>query len=127
MTSGSRRVVTLTGEDLTPSALMSATEDTVVEVSKSAWTRIREGRAALMRAVREHATVYGVNTGFGSLANTVIPHEKLAKLQRNLIRSHAAGACLPLPRKHARSGVVSWACAAWHGRAIPSRKPCKGE
>lgn len=35
--------------------------------------------------------VYGVNTGFGKLANTVIPREKLEILQENLILSHAAG------------------------------------
>ena len=35
--------------------------------------------------------VYGVTTGFGSLANTVIPPERTAELQVALVRSHAAG------------------------------------
>ncbi|MGE0511199.1 MAG: aromatic amino acid lyase, partial [Acidimicrobiia bacterium] len=35
--------------------------------------------------------VYGISTGFGSLATTVIPPERRAELQRALIRSHAAG------------------------------------
>ena len=38
----------------------------------------------------DHA-VYGVSTGFGSLATTVIPPERREELQRALIRSHAAG------------------------------------
>ncbi len=41
-------------------------------------------------AEREEA-VYGVSTGFGSLATTFIPSERRAELQRSLIRSHAAG------------------------------------
>jgi histidine ammonia-lyase len=36
-------------------------------------------------------SVYGVSTGFGSLATTVIPAERREELQRSLIRSHAAG------------------------------------
>ncbi len=35
--------------------------------------------------------VYGINTGFGKLADTVIPAAQLADLQRNLVRSHAVG------------------------------------
>lgn len=34
---------------------------------------------------------YGINTGFGSLCNTVISSEDLGKLQRNLVLSHACG------------------------------------
>ncbi len=55
-------------------------------------------RAALARSadlIEAHVSsttpVYGVSTGFGSLANTVIPPERREELQRALIRSHAAG------------------------------------
>src|SRR6266545_5686781 len=41
--------------------------------------------------------VYGVNTGFGDLATVRIPMGELRALQRNLIRSHAAGVGDPLP------------------------------
>jgi histidine ammonia-lyase len=44
------------------------------------------------------ASVYGVNTGFGKLAQTRIPRDKLADLQRNLVVSHACGVGAPLPR-----------------------------
>jgi histidine ammonia-lyase len=48
--------------------------------------------AAIVEAMAagEHA-VYGVSTGFGSLATTVIPPDRREELQRALIRSHAAG------------------------------------
>ena len=35
--------------------------------------------------------IYGINTGFGSLCNTIIPKENLTQLQVNLIQSHACG------------------------------------
>lgn len=54
------------------------------------------------RAVIEHLAggpdpLYGVNTGFGSLAGTRIEPRMLGEMQRNLIRSHAAGVGEPLP------------------------------
>ena len=51
-------------------------------------------------------TVYGVNTGFGLLANTRIPDERLAELQTNLILSHSAGLGDPLPRHVTRLMIV---------------------
>lgn len=57
-----------------------------------------EARAAMSRSaalidgfVASSAPVYGVTTGFGSLASTVIPAERTAELQVALVRSHAAG------------------------------------
>ena len=50
----------------------------------------------------QDVSVYGVNTGFGKLAQTRIPREKLADLQRNLVISHACGVGVPLPREVVR-------------------------
>ena len=48
--------------------------------------------AAVVREVIESGrTVYGVNTGFGLLANTRIPSDQLQQLQRNLVLSHSTG------------------------------------
>ncbi|CAG37082.1 histidine ammonia-lyase [Desulfotalea psychrophila] len=41
--------------------------------------------------IRQGRVIYGINTGFGLLANTIIPNEELEHLQRSLILSHAAG------------------------------------
>jgi histidine ammonia-lyase len=46
--------------------------------------------------------VYGVNTGFGKLANVKIPARDTATLQRNLILSHCCGVGAPISRRHAR-------------------------
>jgi histidine ammonia-lyase len=59
--------------------------------------------AAVVAAIAEReVSVYGVNTGFGKLAQTRIPREKLGELQRNLVISHACGVGAPLPREVVR-------------------------
>jgi len=50
--------------------------------------------------------IYGVNTGFGKLADTVIPRSQLLDLQRNLVRSHAVGWGPALGRDEARGMVL---------------------
>lgn len=52
---------------------------------------IRAGARIVQRAADGDAAVYGVNTGFGKLANQRIDKAQLATLQLNLIRSHSAG------------------------------------
>jgi histidine ammonia-lyase len=59
--------------------------------------RVTEAAASVERIVAGGETVYGVNTGFGLLANTRIPGDRLAELQTNLILSHSAGLGDPLP------------------------------
>src|ERR1035437_4175757 len=43
------------------------------------------------RTVTQKEPIYGINTGFGSLCDVIIPHKDLEKLQRNLVMSHACG------------------------------------
>ena len=68
--------------------------------------RIRASAAAVERIVAGGETVYGINTGFGLLANTRIPPERLAELQRNLILSHSCGLGDALPRHVVRLMIV---------------------
>jgi histidine ammonia-lyase len=68
--------------------------------------RIAASAKVIDRIVASGDTVYGVNTGFGLLANTRIPAERLAELQRNLILSHACGLGEPLPRRVVRLMIV---------------------
>ncbi len=68
--------------------------------------RIAASAASVDRIVAGGDTVYGVNTGFGLLANTRIPNERLAELQTNLILSHSAGLGDPLPRHVTRLMIV---------------------
>jgi histidine ammonia-lyase len=68
--------------------------------------RVEGSAAAIERIVKGGETVYGVNTGFGLLANTRIPDDRLAELQTNLILSHSAGLGDPLPRHVTRLMIV---------------------
>src|SRR5256885_16684311 len=68
--------------------------------------RVANAAASVDRIVASGETVYGVNTGFGLLANTRIPDERLAELQTNLILSHSAGLGEPLPRHVTRLMII---------------------
>src|SRR5438067_5465094 len=62
-----------------------------VAVHGAARAAIDASSAAIARVVSQSRVVYGVNTGFGSLARTRIDASRLAELQRALVLSHAAG------------------------------------
>lgn len=68
-----------------------------VVLTRRAHERIGKSRKALERALGKGRVLYGVNTGFGRLAQTRVQGEDLLELQGNLIRSHAAGTGAPLP------------------------------
>jgi histidine ammonia-lyase len=62
-----------------------------LEVASGARTRVDAAADAVGRVLTQDRVVYGVNTGFGSLARTRIDASRLAELQRALVLSHAAG------------------------------------
>ena len=72
-----------------------------VELSDQAWRAVGRSRASVEDALSAGIVVYGINTGFGKLAQTRVDSDKLSALQQNLVRSHAAGVGAPL-----ESGVV---------------------
>lgn len=68
-----------------------------IKLSPGVEERVAHCRRFVDKIVESGKVVYGINTGFGQFANTVIPRDKLSELQVNLIRSHAAGVGAPLP------------------------------
>ena len=77
-----------------------------VGLDDASMQRVADAAASVERIVAGGETVYGVNTGFGLLANTRIPDDRLAELQTNLILSHSAGLGDPLPRNVMRLMIV---------------------
>lgn len=64
----------------------------VLELSVSAKTQITACRDYLDRKMAsQKEPIYGINTGFGSLCNVIIPDNELGQLQTNLVMSHACG------------------------------------
>ncbi|MDQ3079072.1 MAG: histidine ammonia-lyase [Pseudomonadota bacterium] len=75
-------------------------------LSDDALSAIDTAAASVDRIVASGKTVYGINTGFGLLAQTRIPADKLADLQRNLILSHSCGLGDALPRNTVRMMIL---------------------
>ncbi len=64
-----------------------------IAISKNALAAVEKCRTYLdQRMEKAGEAIYGVNTGFGSLCNTVVSNADLSTLQENLLRSHACGA-----------------------------------
>lgn len=59
-------------------------------------TAVAESRRRVEHALTGDAPIYGINTGFGALADKRIDPARLAELQRNLLLSHACGTGDPL-------------------------------
>jgi histidine ammonia-lyase len=78
----------------------------VVGLAPEARARMQVTRDVVDRAVALEAPVYGVNTGFGKLSEVTIAPHQLAALQRNLVRSHAAGVGDPLPEREVRAMML---------------------
>jgi histidine ammonia-lyase len=77
-----------------------------VEISPSAVEAVKKGRKSIERILKSGKTVYGINTGFGRLADTKISGGQLDQLQLNLIRSHSVGTGTPLSEDEARAVMV---------------------
>jgi histidine ammonia-lyase len=108
-----------------------------LELAGEARAGIRAGAALVQSVAHGHDAVYGVNTGFGKLADKRIDERALEQLQLNLIRSHSAGvgeALAPevvrlmlalkagsLARGYSgvREEVVDALLAAYHSGAVP--------
>jgi histidine ammonia-lyase len=88
--------VVVDGDSLTPEGVERVAFGAPCALAPSAKRKVVAARRAVDRAVKGGRIVYGVNTGFGHLANVSIPQDKLAELQVNLIRSHSAGTGRPL-------------------------------
>ncbi len=83
-----------------------AREDEMVALAAAARDAMARSAAVVERMAASSEPVYGVSTGFGSLATTPIPAERREELQRALIRSHAAGMGDPVEREVVRAMLL---------------------
>jgi histidine ammonia-lyase len=77
-----------------------------VEIAPAALPRIRASREVIEKIVAQDAAVYGVNTGFGKLADVRIQPNEFRDLQFNLLRSHACGIGNPLSEAEVRAMIL---------------------
>lgn len=77
-----------------------------VTLTDDARARMQRVRDVVDRKLESGEAVYGVNTGFGKLSEMTIPPDRLAELQVNLVRSHAAGVGPLLPEEEVRAMML---------------------
>ena len=100
-------VLTLTPGSLTLKQLRNVWRQPVtLSLDESAHAAINDSVACVEAIVAEGRTAYGINTGFGLLAQTRIATHDLENLQRSLVLSHAAGVGQPLDDEIVRLMMV---------------------
>jgi histidine ammonia-lyase len=100
-------MILLSGSDLTLTDLLAIADDRAeVGLAPDARRGVAAARAVVDAKAAGEEAVYGVNTGFGSFAETRIDKQDLAALQLNLLRSHAAGVDTPLPVRTVRAAMA---------------------
>lgn len=99
--------VVIDGGPLTIAQVIAvARQGAAVRLGPGALANLERSHATLNRAIREGGAIYGVNTGFGSLSRQRVADDQLPALQRNLLRSHAAGVGQPLPDEIVRAMML---------------------
>lgn len=87
---------------ITPGAMnlsqlrQAAKQPVKLSLSEESKPGIHAAVDAVRRALSEGRVIYGINTGFGLLANTIIPDKALEELQHSIVLSHAAGVGPPM-------------------------------
>src|SRR5450432_4192090 len=82
---------------LTPAIVIALAEGSLQGIiPKDSMTRILKSRDCVREIVSREKTVYGINTGFGVLANTHISAEDTQTLQHKILQSHSVGVGKPI-------------------------------
>ena len=98
------RTVTVNGDALSITDVVDiALGQARAELGPEVAARMEFSRGVVAAAIAGNAPVYGVNTGFGALADTSVGEEDLTRLQRAIILSHAAASGEPLDDRAVRA------------------------
>ncbi|MEO8576274.1 MAG: histidine ammonia-lyase [Gemmatimonadales bacterium] len=101
------QTIILDGQSLTIDLVHSvAVDGASVELSPTARKRMKATQKVVADIIEGGEAVYGVTTGFGKLSEIAIPKDRLAELQVNLVRSHAAGVGPLLPEREVRAMML---------------------
>ncbi|XP_061662106.1 histidine ammonia-lyase-like isoform X2 [Syngnathoides biaculeatus] len=97
------KFISLDGSGLTTADLVALGQGSYkIKLTPEAADKVNKCRAVIDAFTAEGKVVYGVNTGFGKFAHTLIPNELLVQLQKNLVLSHSAGVGPPLSVERTR-------------------------
>ena len=77
-----------------------------IELDEALITKV-ENSFNFLKEFSENKVIYGVNTGFGPMAQYKIKDEDRVQLQYNLIRSHASGVGNPIPKMYVKAAMLA--------------------
>src|ERR1039458_9305865 len=93
----------LSGQPLSLHEIATIADASVrIQIDPAAIAQMDASRDVVRRVAEDRLAVYGINTGFGKLCEVRIPDDELARLQLNLVRSHACGLAVPLSEPETR-------------------------
>ncbi len=96
-------MIEIDGQTLTLEAVEAIALGASARIAPAARARVARSRAMVDQVLRERLPVYGVSTGVGEMRTVWIPPADAQALQRNIVRSHAAGVGPPLPEPVVRA------------------------
>src|SRR6185295_8061225 len=99
-------LIEIDGNSLTLEKTAAVAAGAGARLSESARPRIEQSRRFVEGIIERGEVVYGINTGFGKLADVSIPTDKLRELQINLVRSHSCGVGEPLSESVVRAMIL---------------------
>src|SRR4029077_5239462 len=86
--------------DIASGKVKGKLDDEAIKKIHSSWQQVQQ-------IVQNNKTVYGINTGFGILANTKISEEDTAMLQHKILQSHSVGVGDPIPPEIAKIMLIT--------------------
>lgn len=98
--------ILLDGKSLTLKAAQEIALGKAVALDPACRGQVEASAAFVEKKAAGRAPIYGVNTGFGALAACKIPKSELYTLQRNILKSHAAGFGSPLSQAETRLALA---------------------
>jgi histidine ammonia-lyase len=99
-------MIEIDGASLTLEQTAAVADGATVAFAETARPGVERARRFVEQIVESGEVVYGINTGFGKLADVSIPHDQLRQLQINLVRSHACGVGEPLGEAAVRAMML---------------------
>src|SRR5438128_5861614 len=99
-------MIEIAGTSLTLEQVAAVADGEAVALAETARPGVERARRFVEQIVESGEVVYGINTGFGKLADVSIPHHQLRELQINLVRSHACGVGEPLTDRVVRAMLL---------------------
>lgn len=111
-------MLTLSGSNLSCHDVVKAVrQGWTVTLDTAQLAKVGQARELVQRLLDQGTPVYGINTGFGKLAETSISRESVAELQRNLILSHSCGVGEPFSGEVVKAMIILRANALMKGHS----------